>query len=146
MPAIAPPWTELVAYDLNEGTIKWRTPLGTIPALAAKGIKNTGSVRPRGGPIVTAGGLLFVGSGGDGYIHAFDKDTGKILWETEIDGNPDGIPAVYEVDGRQCVASYAAGGGDGICDESEQTVGARLLCFCRFEIKEERRLSLSNTQ
>ena len=115
MPAIGPPWTELVAYDLNEGTIKWRTPLGTIPALAAKGIKNTGSVRPRGGPVVTAGGLLFAGSGGDGYIHAFDKDTGKILWETEIGGNPDGTPAVYEVAGRQYVAFFAAGGGgDGV--------------------------------
>ena len=111
MPAIGPPWTELVAYDLNEGTIKWRTTLGTIPVLAARGIKNTGSIRPRGGPIVTAGGLIFVGSGGDGYIHAFDKDTGKVLWETEIEGNPDGIPAVYEVDGRQYVAFYATGGG-----------------------------------
>ena len=114
MPAIGPPWTELVAYDLNEGTIKWRTTLGTIPGLAAQGIKNTGSVRPRNGPVVTAGGLIFVGSSnGDGYIHAFDKDTGKILWETEIEGNPDGIPAVYEVGGRQYVAFYAAGGGGG---------------------------------
>jgi quinoprotein glucose dehydrogenase len=59
--------------------------------------------------------LLFVGSNGDGYIHAFDKDTGKILWETEIDGTPDGIPAVYEVGGREYVAFFAAGGsGDGI--------------------------------
>ncbi len=114
MPAVGPPWTELVAYDLNEGTIKWRTTLGTIPALAAKGIKNTGSVRPRNGPIVTAGGLIFVGSNGDGYIHAFDKETGKILWETEIEANPDGIPAVYEVDGRQYVAFWAASGGDGV--------------------------------
>jgi quinoprotein glucose dehydrogenase len=114
MPAIAPPWAELVAYDLNEGVIKWRTPLGTIPILAAQGIKNTGSVRPRNGPVVTAGGLIFVGSNGDGYIHAFDKDTGKILWESEIEGNPDGIPAVYEVGGREYVAFYAAGSGDGI--------------------------------
>ncbi len=115
MPAIAPPWTELVAYDLNEGTIKWRTTLGTIPALAAQGIRNTGSVRPRNGPVVTAGGLLFAASNGDRYIHAFDKDTGKIIWETEIDANPDGIPAVYEVGGRQYVAFYAVGGGgDGV--------------------------------
>ena len=115
MPAISPPWAELVAYDLNEGAIKWRTTLGTIPALAAQGIKNTGSVRPRNGPVVTAGGLIFVGSGGDGYVHAFDKDTGKILWEKEIEGNPDGIPAVYDVDGRQYLAFYAAGGpSDGV--------------------------------
>ena len=59
--------------------------------------------------------LIFVGSGGDGYVHAFDKDTGKILWETELEGNPDGIPAVYEVAGRQYVAFFArGGGGDGI--------------------------------
>ena len=111
MPVIGPPWTELVAYDLNEGTIKWRTPLGTIPGLAAQGIKNTGSVRPRNGPIVTAGGLVFVASNGDRYIHAFDKDTGKVLWETEIEANPDGIPAVYQVAGRQYVAFFAGGGG-----------------------------------
>jgi quinoprotein glucose dehydrogenase len=54
MPAIGPPWAELVAYDLNEGDIKWRTALGTIPGLAAQGIKNTGSVRPGNAP--TAGG------------------------------------------------------------------------------------------
>jgi len=121
MPAIGPPWTELVAYDLNEGTIKWRTTLGTLPVLAAQGIKNTGSVRPRTGPIVTAGGLIFVGSGGDGYVHAFDKDTGKILWETEIEGHPDGIPAVYEVGGRQYVAFYASGGGgNGIITKKSQ--------------------------
>ena len=56
-----------------------------------------------------------MGSHGDGYIHAFDKDTGTILWETAIEGTPDGIPAVYEVDGREYVAFFAAGGGgDGI--------------------------------
>jgi quinoprotein glucose dehydrogenase len=115
MPAIGPPWTELVAFDLNEGTIKWRTTLGAIPALAAQGIKNTGSVQPRNGPVVTAGGLLFVGSAGDGYVHAFDKDTGKIIWEKELEGSPDGIPAVYEVGGREYVAFYAnGGGGDGV--------------------------------
>ncbi len=55
-----------------------------------------------------------MGSNRDGYIHAFDKDTGKILWETEIEGTPDGIPAVYEVGGREYIAFFAAGGaGDG---------------------------------
>ncbi len=121
LPANSPPWSELVAYDLNEGVIKWRAPLGSIPALAAKGIKNTGTIRPRNGPVVTAGGLLFVGSNGDGYIHAFDKETGKILWETEIEGTPDGIPAVYEVGGREYVAFFGSGGvGDGIAVKKTQ--------------------------
>jgi len=113
MPVIAPPWTELVAYDLNEGTIKWRVPLGTFPALAARGITNTGSTHARNGPIVTAGGLIFIGTGGDRYIHAFDKDTGKIIWETKIEASPDGIPAVYEAGGRQYVAFSAGGRGQG---------------------------------
>jgi quinoprotein glucose dehydrogenase len=88
--------------------------VGTIPALAARGIKNTGSVRLRNGPVVTAGGLIFVGSNGDGYIHAFDKETGKVLWESQVEANPDGIPAVYEVGGREYVAFYGAAGGDGV--------------------------------
>jgi quinoprotein glucose dehydrogenase len=109
--AISPPWCELVAYDLNEGDIKWRIPLGTTPGLAAKGITNTGSSHLlRNGPVVTAGGLIFVGSGADRMVHAFDKATGKLLWQAEIDANPDGIPAVYEVGGRQYIAFFAASG------------------------------------
>jgi quinoprotein glucose dehydrogenase len=104
---MGPPWCELVAYDLNEGIIKWRFPLGTTPGLAAIGIKNTGSSQLlRGGPVVTAGGLIFIGTGADRMIHAYDKDSGKLLWETELDVNPDGIPAVYEVGGREYVAFF----------------------------------------
>lgn len=107
--AFSPPWSSIVAYDLNEGTIKWRRPIGTTPGLAAQGIKDTGSSAfMRNGPVVTAGGLLFIGSGPDRMIHALDKDTGKTLWETELDANPDGIPAVYEVGGREYIAFYGA--------------------------------------
>jgi len=107
--AFSPPWSSLVAYDLNTGTIKWRRPIGTTPGLAAQGIKDTGSAAfIRNGPVVTAGGLLFIGSGPDRMIHALDKDTGQTLWETEMDANPDGIPAIYEVAGRQYVAFYGA--------------------------------------
>ena len=107
--AFSPPWSELVAYDLNRGTIQWRIPLGTTPGLAAKGIRNTGSSNfIRNGPVATAGGLIFVGTGPDRHVHAIDKDTGKMLWETEIDANPDGIPAIYEVAGRQYIAFFAA--------------------------------------
>jgi quinoprotein glucose dehydrogenase len=110
--AMGPPWAALTAYDLNEGTIKWRIPLGTTSGLAAKGITNTGSSKfTRNGPVVTAGGLIFVGSGPDRMIHAYDKDTGKLLWEKELDGNPDGIPSVYEAGGREYVVFFAAANG-----------------------------------
>ena len=119
LPAIEPPWTELVAYDLNEGTIKWRTPVGTVPALAAQGIKDTGSVGSRAAPVVTAGGLIFIGSSKDGHVYVFDKETGELIWQVQIPGNPDGMPAVYEVDGRQYVAFFAQGGGGNGIDTRE---------------------------
>jgi quinoprotein glucose dehydrogenase len=108
LPAIGPPWSEIVAYDLNKGVIKWRVPLGTVSSLVEKGITNTGSFRPtRNGPVVTAGGLIFIGTASDRMLRAYDKDNGKVLWEREIEANPDGIPAVYETGGRQYVAFFA---------------------------------------
>jgi len=113
LPAFSPPWSSLVAYDLNKGSVLWRRPIGTTPGLAAKGITDTGSsALMRNGPVVTAGGLLFIASGGDRTIRALDKDTGKTLWETQIEAMPDGIPAVYEVGGREYIAFYAAVGDE----------------------------------
>ncbi|HKE25442.1 MAG TPA: PQQ-binding-like beta-propeller repeat protein [Bryobacteraceae bacterium] len=111
LPAIGPPWASIVAYDLNEGTIKWNAPLGTVPALAAKGIKDTGNPQRthRNGPAVTAGGLIFIGTWGDRTVHAYDKDTGKIVWERQLEASPEGIAAVYEAGGRQYVAFCASG-------------------------------------
>ena len=103
MPAIGPPWTKLVAYDLNQGHDQMARDAWNPSQHSPPEGSNTGSVRPRNGPVVTAGTLIFVASNGDRYIHAFDKDTGKIIWETEIEANPDGIPAVYEVGGRHYV-------------------------------------------
>jgi len=108
LPAVGPPWTQLVAYDLNDGTIKWRVPDGNAPGLAEKGIRNTGTVRPRNGPVVTAGGLVFLPNAQDRMLRAYDKDTGRVLWERELEANPEGLPAVYEVNGREYVA-FAAG-------------------------------------
>jgi quinoprotein glucose dehydrogenase len=112
LPAISPPWSEIVAYDLNAGTIKWRAPLGSVRALAEQGIKDTGNAQRvhRNGPVVTAGGLIFIGTNADGTVHAFDKDSGKVLWERRLDANPEGMAAVFEAGGREfvvfCTSSY----------------------------------------
>jgi quinoprotein glucose dehydrogenase len=113
IPNFTPPYSEIVAFDLNEGTVKWRAPLGVIPALAAKGITNTGSWHPdRNGITVSAGGLIFMGTLGDATIRAFDKDNGKVLWEKKMESNPEGIPSIYEVDGRQYVAFFLHSNGE----------------------------------
>jgi len=104
---IAPPWSSLTAYDLNEGTIQWRIPLGEVPDLAAKGFKSTGSHYPKVGPVVTAGGLIFTGTR-DRKVRALDSGTGKTLWERQVDAALEGMPAVYEVGGRQFVVFCAA--------------------------------------
>jgi quinoprotein glucose dehydrogenase len=118
LPAIGPPWARLVAYDLNAGKIAWESPLGTVASLAAKGITKTGNAARihRNGPVATAGGLIFIGTYGDRFVRAFDASTGAIVWERELPANPSGMPAIYEVGGRQFIAFYAEGaqasGGD----------------------------------
>jgi quinoprotein glucose dehydrogenase len=107
LPANKPPWSTITAYDLNKGTIQWQIPWGSVTELAAKGTKDTGSYWPRGGVVVTAGGLIFSGTISDATIRAYDKDTGKILWEQVMPAGPEGIPAVYEVNGREYLAFSA---------------------------------------
>jgi len=107
LPVIAPPWTTLTAYDLNAGTIAWQVPLGEVPELAAQGFKNTGSHFPKVGPVVTAGGLIFTGTR-DRKVRALDSATGRVLWEAEVAAALEGMPAVYQIDGREYVAFCAA--------------------------------------
>ena len=108
-PAIKPPWGTLSAIDLNTGEYRWRIPLGEHPELAARGITGTGTEQ-YGGPIVTAGGLVFIAATSDEKFRAFDKDTGKLLWETSLPAAGYATPSTYMVNGKQYVV-IAAGGG-----------------------------------
>jgi len=111
-PAIAPPWGTLNAINLNTGEYVWKIPLGEYPDLAATGMKNTGSEN-YGGPVVTAGGLVFIAATNfDKKFRAFDKATGALLWETTLPYSANTTPATYEVDGRQFVTIAAGGGKD----------------------------------
>jgi quinoprotein glucose dehydrogenase len=111
-PAIAPPWGTLNAINLNTGEYVWKIPLGVYPELAAKGLTNTGTEN-YGGPIVTAGGLVFIGATNfDKKFRAFDKSTGELLWEATLPFSGNATPATYEVDGRQFVVIAAGGGKD----------------------------------
>jgi quinoprotein glucose dehydrogenase len=111
-PAVAPPWGTLNAINLNTGEYAWKVSLGEYPALAAQGMKNTGSEN-YGGPIVTAGGLLFIAATNyDKKFRAFDKSTGKLLWETTLPFSGNATPITYEIDGRQYVVIAAGGGKD----------------------------------
>jgi quinoprotein glucose dehydrogenase len=110
-PGIKPPWSTLNAVDLNRGEIAWRNPLGEYPELVKRGIRNTGT-ESFGGCIVTAGGLVFIGATKDSKFRAFDKDSGKVLWEAQLETGGNATPCTYEVNGKQYVV-IAAGGGAG---------------------------------
>ena len=98
---IGPPWSAIVAYDLNTGTIKWRVPLGEDARAAAEGAKDAGVfMAERHGIIVTSTGLLFVATT-DGKVRAHDEETGRVLWTGTLPAGSEGVPAMYEVNGRQ---------------------------------------------
>jgi quinoprotein glucose dehydrogenase len=110
MVAIKPPFSFLTAYDMNTGNILYRIPNGDSMLVEAS--EDLGSQAPRGGPVATAGGLLFVGTAGDRTFRARDSATGKVLWEHKLDAGTEGVPAVYQVGGRQYVTLPV--GGDGL--------------------------------
>lgn len=110
-PGIKPPWGTLTAIDMNSGKVKWQSVLGEFEELTAKGFEPTGTEN-YGGPVTTAGGLVFIAATKDEKIRAFDKDTGKVLWEAKLPAAGHATPAVYEVRGKQYLV-IACGGGKG---------------------------------
>lgn len=108
-PAIKPPWGVLNAVDMNTGEYLWQVPLGEYPALTAKGIPATGTEN-HGGPVVTAGGLLFIAATYDQNLRAFDTKTGKVVWQYKLPYGAVATPITYMKDGKQYIA-IAAGGG-----------------------------------
>jgi quinoprotein glucose dehydrogenase len=111
-PAISTPWGTLNAIDLNTGEFLWKIPFGEYPELAAKGRANSGSEN-YGGPIVTAGGVLFIGATVyDRKFHAYDSRSGALLWQTTLPFSGVATPATYTVDGKQYVVIACGGGRD----------------------------------
>jgi quinoprotein glucose dehydrogenase len=108
-PAINPPWGTLTAIDLNTGKHLWKKTLGELKELTAKGIAPTGTEN-YGGPVITAGGLLFIAATKDGMFRAFDKTNGKLLWESELPAAGYATPSTYETGGKQYIV-IACGGG-----------------------------------
>ncbi len=106
---INPPWSSIVAYDLNEGAIKWRKPLGDDPIAEKEGAAQTGVEEggERRGIVVTSTGLLFVNCK-DGKVRAFDADAGKVIWVANLHTGTEGIPAMYEAGGRQYLVVSAS--------------------------------------
>src|SRR5262249_47890000 len=106
-----PPWSEMTAYDLNTGEIRWRIPTGTVLAPPELGIPpGTGAHFPRSGPLVTAGGLVFFSTGSDRRFRAYARDNGREIWSMELASTSEGMPATFEVDGRQFIVFPAAAG------------------------------------
>jgi quinoprotein glucose dehydrogenase len=108
-PAVAPPWGTLSAINLNTCETVWKIALGEYPELKAKGVPTTGTEN-YGGPVVTAGGLLFIAATKDGKFRAFNKRTGKLLWETDLPAPGFATPSIYSIAGTQYVV-IACGGG-----------------------------------
>ncbi len=112
-PGIKPPWGTLNAIDLNAGKIRWTIPFGEYPKLTAKGVRNTGTDN-YGGAIVTENGLLIIAATTyDNTIRAFDKLTGKLLWQAKLPAAGNATPSTYMVDGKQYIVIACGGGKNG---------------------------------
>jgi quinoprotein glucose dehydrogenase len=109
-PAIAPPWGTLSAINLDTGAYAWKIPFGEYPELVAQGMKDTGAEN-HGGGIVTAGGLFLIGaSAHDRKFRAYDKRTGKLVWETQLEYANNCTPAMFERNGKPYLIIPMGGG------------------------------------
>ena len=108
-PAVKPPWGTLNAIDLNKGEIVWQVPLGEYEELTNQGFAKTGTEN-YGGPILTDGGLIFIGATNDEYFRAFDKKTGEEIWKVKLPAGGYATPITYQIEGKQYVV-IACGGG-----------------------------------
>jgi quinoprotein glucose dehydrogenase len=104
---IAPPWTTITAYDLNTGTIKWQKPYGGLPQ-APKEDQKMGNTYPKSGPVITASGLIMF-AGNDSKLYALDSTTGKLIFNKDLPNGSQGVPAVYEVNGREFILVAVSG-------------------------------------
>jgi quinoprotein glucose dehydrogenase len=125
VPAISPPWGTLNAVDLVSGDILWKVPLGEYPRLVAKGVRNTGSLN-FGGAVATAGGLIFVAATADEKIRAFEKHSGRLLWEDQLPAGGYATPSIYMVGGRQYVVIAAGGSGKNATKSGDSIVAYAL--------------------
>ena len=117
------PWGTLSGINLDLGEIIWQVPLGTYPELEKQGLSPTGTFN-MGGPIVTAGGLVFIGATMDERFRAFDKKDGSLMWEYQLEAGAYATPSTFQVNGKQFV--IIAGGGQG---KPGTKSGNKLYCF-----------------
>ena len=120
--SVGGPWGTLNCIDLNSGKLLWKVPLGEYSKLAAQGLGNTGTEN-YGGPIVTAGGLVFCAGTRDDKIRAFDKDSGQELWSAQLSWTGSAPPATCEVGGRQYIVIGATG------NKLDRTFGDAYVAF-----------------
>jgi quinoprotein glucose dehydrogenase len=127
LPCTAPPWGLLTAVDMNEGKIRWQIPLGSMQDFGGKQPPIPPGSISLGGPIVTAGGLVFIAATFDPFFRAFDIETGKELWKAQLPASGHATPMTYRLaaSGKQFVV-IAAGGHPKI---SEESLGDALVAF-----------------
>jgi quinoprotein glucose dehydrogenase len=128
LPCSAPPWGLLTAVDMNQGKIRWQVPLGSMQDFGGAHAQQIppGSIS-LGGPIITAGGLVFIAGTTDSYIRGFDVETGKELWKAQLPASANATPMTYQMssNGKQYLV-IAAGGHPKI---TEEKLGDALVAF-----------------